>query len=384
MSLHTSLISEMGYDAMAMNVDHETLLPCGEKLKPLLNKACISDSDIKQLLMKRGVYLGDFDKRHYIPLLTLSALSPSEFEYLQEKQKNKEDSIKYRTSKVVSNTTDNLQDIIPLDLIQINNIKDGSDSYDFNTDVVFALGSSDQLILEYEILRDDITKDWFSNKSKHSGRIIVQRNLSEKVISFKSEFTSPETYNVNEEIIKTVRMHLASSGHVANNAEILSVTSENFSNKERFMFMLRLANNSPNGFLTFEAVSNIEIGPDENAVLPNEANWMANCVKNMIINGESLQNIEYIRNPQYHDSLILREIEAKYKFQTGSAEGTCIIEYGFPHYFRKNARDKSFQASIPKVYFSKNSKSANLTNISRRLLNEFEVMKEAKYKDVKK
>ena len=66
------------------NINTDTLLPVGERLKPLLNKSCISESDMKALLAERGVYIGDSNKRLSIPILTLSILSPKEFEKLQE------------------------------------------------------------------------------------------------------------------------------------------------------------------------------------------------------------------------------------------------------------------------------------------------------------
>ena len=75
-------------------INIKTLLPVGEKLKPLLSKSCISEADLKGILAERGVFIGDNSKQMSIPLLTLSIISPKEFEKLQEFQKTKEDSVK--------------------------------------------------------------------------------------------------------------------------------------------------------------------------------------------------------------------------------------------------------------------------------------------------
>ena len=93
-------------------INIKTLLPVGEKLKPLLSKSCISESDLKGILAERGVFMGDNSKQMSIPLLTLSIISPKEFEKLQEFQKTKEDSVKFRTSKIESSTNENLNDKI--------------------------------------------------------------------------------------------------------------------------------------------------------------------------------------------------------------------------------------------------------------------------------
>ena len=63
-------------------INIKTLLPVGEKLKPLLSKSCISESDLKGILAERGVFMGDNSKQMSIPLLTLSIISPKEFEKL--------------------------------------------------------------------------------------------------------------------------------------------------------------------------------------------------------------------------------------------------------------------------------------------------------------
>lgn len=105
-------------------INIKTLLPVGEKLKPLLSKSCISEADLKGILAERGVFIGDNSKQMSIPLLTLSIISPKEFEKLQEFQKTKEDSVKFRTSKIESSTTENLNDIVPLSLIEPQKIVD--------------------------------------------------------------------------------------------------------------------------------------------------------------------------------------------------------------------------------------------------------------------
>ena len=56
-------------------INIKTLLPVGEKLKPLLSKSCISESDLKGILAERGVFMGDNSKQMSIPLLTLSIRS---------------------------------------------------------------------------------------------------------------------------------------------------------------------------------------------------------------------------------------------------------------------------------------------------------------------
>lgn len=366
-------------------INTDTLLPVGERLKPLLSKSCISESDMKNLLAERGVYIGNSDKKLSIPILTLSILSPREFEKLQELQKTKEDSLKTKITKAKSQSDRNLNVLIPLDLIKRDDLIDEYDCFDFDTDLCFNMDNQNKLVLDYSIKREDITKDWANSKSRYTGRVEIEKSATQSMIHFSNEYTSSETEVINKKIIKTVSNHLQTEGEISNKEDPFEITSDKFNNIQRFAFMLQLANDSPNGFLSFEAVKNIEIGPDKTFTMPDNAKWMEGAVKNIIINsekGETLENVEYISDKQYHEFLILRQVQAQYKFSFGALKGLCIVEYGFPHYFRSHIRNNAFEVSVSKIYFSKDSKSENSRNVSRAILKEFQDMIQQKYDSV--
>lgn len=116
--------------------------------------------------------------------------------------------------------------------------------------------------------------------------------------------------------------------------------------------------------------------------MPDSAKWMNGSVKNIIINsekGETLENVEYISDPSYHDVLILRQVQAQYRFEFGEMNGFCIIEYGFPHYFRKYVKGDAFESRLANIYFGKTSKSQNVKNATRLILEEFEKLYQTQY-----
>lgn len=375
----------MGCEQMNDTINTDTLLPVGERLKPLLSKSCISESDMKNILAERGVYIGDSDKKSSIPILTLSILSPREFEKLQELQKTKEDSLKTKIIKAKSQSDKNLNNLIPQDLVKRDDLIDEYDCFDFDTDLSFNMDDQNKLVLDYTIIREDVTKDWANNKSRYTGRVEIEKSATQGMICFRNEYTSSETEVINKKIIKMVTNHLQILGEISNKESPFEITSDKFNNIQRFAFMLQLANDSPSGFLSFEAVKNIEIDPDRKVNMPDNTKWMGGSVKNIIINsekGKTLENIEYISDKQYHEFLILRKVQAQYKFSFGVLEGQCIVEYGFPHYFRSHVRNHSFEVSVPKIYFSKDSKSENSRNASRFILKEFQDMIQQKYDSV--
>ena len=112
-----------------------------------------------------------------------------------------------------------------------------------------------------------------------------------------------------------ISKHLFSRGAISKGAP-LEITPDKFDNRQRFTFMLQLANDSPNGFLEFQAIKNVEIGPDNQVSIP-QSKWISEDVQNLIINsvkGKTLGTLEYITDEQYRDFLILRQVQAQYKF----------------------------------------------------------------------
>jgi hypothetical protein len=370
------------------SIDIHALLPVGEKLKPLLNKSVVTESDMKNILRKRGVFLGESDKKKIIPYLTMSLLSPKEFEELQELQKSKEDSMKFRNLIVQGETDVKLADILSVDLIDVDEIDNTLSNCTFNTDANFQVKDSNKLIVEYEISREDITKDWANAESKFNGRIEISKDDTSKEIKFVSEFTSAETEDINTEIIKKVSQELKSKKEIGIDTRMFEITSDKFDNEERFKFMLSLAKDRTNRILGFKSVRNIEIGPDKstNLLLTSSPLILDNSVKNIIINGEkgeTLQNIEYVTNPLYHQVLILRAMQVEYKFKIGSAYGNCIIEYGFPHFFRSYKKSKEFEVTINRVWFGKNSVGESVKSVSRKILDEFNKVYQSEFNKIK-
>lgn len=338
---------------------------------------------MKDILADRGVFISRSDKNLSIPILTLSIISPKEFERLKELQKTKEDAIKTKVSQLTSRDKFDLEDELPLELINVNDLLGEYDNFRFNTDLSFTVDSPNRLTMEYSIVRDDITKDWVNSTSEFTGRVEVEKNRDDGKITILDEYTSSETEIINHKIIDKISKYLFLNGSVCKDKPV-EITPEKFDNRNRFTFMLRLANNSPNGFLEFQAIKNVEIGPDSKVHIP-EDKWISEDVQNLIINsvkGRTLGSLEYISDEQYRDFLILRQIQAQYKFNLDIASGTCIIEYGFPQYFRTHKRNTSFSSCISKVYFDKSTKNASETSTRRAILKEFNLLLQDEFKNI--
>ena len=103
----------------------ETILPFGNTLKPLVASSNIlSMSDLKGSLAQKGIFISSSSKEDILPLMLTSLLSPTEFENLKEKQKDKESIPKRRSKSFNYKGTGKLIDLISeLNLVNVKNFK---------------------------------------------------------------------------------------------------------------------------------------------------------------------------------------------------------------------------------------------------------------------
>jgi len=359
-----------------MSRDASVLLPNGEKLKPLLKKSVISESDIQKLLKKRGVFNVDKDRKGAVQFLTTTLVSPKEFEELQEIQKTKEDNVKVRNTTLQSKTKNVLLDVIDTDLIDSEELENILDTCTFQTDTALNVEDENHLYIEYEILREDVTLDWANINRKFPGRIDIIKEAETGQIRFLSEYTSAETEEVNSEIIKKISSTLKEKDEVENTTTLAQYSSNKLNNINRMKFMLALANDFKDGNLKYKSVKNIEIGRDktQQGAMEETGLLFDDSVRNVIINGEkgeTLNNIEYIVNEDYYEFLILRALQVEYSFDYVSAKGVCILEFGFPHYFRNTKRSEEFEVIVNKVFLNKSSHGENIKSVTRKILSDF-------------
>lgn len=354
-----------------------SMLPFGAMLRPLLNDSCLSDADLNSVLKSRGVYVGDSDKKNTIPLIMTMVLSPKEFEMLQEKQDTKENNPKHRNSLVKSKTTNSLTSITSDFNIDIDEIEKLNFDVYLNSPMEFRYLSKNQLKLEYTIIRTDLTRDWVRPQSTHSGKVTIEKNETTGEINICNEYTSQETDDINKKVIKDFVKYMKSEGECEDKLETIS--ANDFTNRERFNFMLQLAEDSDDGFLKFIDIRDIEIGPDPNNPPDNPNSIIQQNVKKVIINGTDLQRNSLLTSDEDKENLLLRSIEAAYEFNHNGIKGRCVLQYGFMHFFRNQNTSQEFQVALRHT----SAKSENKTILNNFVLNKFESIKRKKYDEFK-
>lgn len=356
----------------------ESMLPIGTTLRPLLNDSCLSSSDLNNVLKSRGVFIGDSDKKSTIPLLMTMVLSPSEFESLQQNQETKESNPKHRNGQIKSLSTKALAANIGEFEIDIDEIEKLNPDVQLDSPMIFGSKSKNQLELRYNIIRRDLTRDWVRPQSRHTGKVIITKDEKSKEIQICNEYTSKETDDINKKIIQDYIKFMKDKGEIED--KLKTISSDEFTNRERFNFILQLAKNNEDNSLEFKEIRDIEIGPDPSNPPRNPQSIIQENVKKVIINGTGLEGNALLTTDEEKDNLILRSIEVAYNFNYNGIRGMCILQFGFMHFFRNQNTSKDFQVALRYL----RADSGNKTILNNFVLNGFESLKKLVYEDFKK
>lgn len=361
-------------------LDVSSILPFGDALRPLITSSLLTKSEIKKILAKRGIFVLGNEKEKTIPLLSTILLSPTEFEDLVTKQKTKEDTPKIR-SQYISSTPDFkiVQSLDRLEGIDELINRDESNYETLTVPTVQAI-NEEEVLVSYKLVRTDKSKDWANNSSVHEGKVIFKKKKGESRIDIVMESSAVETKEFNEKIIKHAIRAWKEDGHINKEADLELILFEHFDNQERIQFLLSFHDDlDKKGSLNFNQITHVEVGTIPDTPLPKGIQWMQDKVKNIILKGQSLHDIELLTKKEYYDSIVIEIIEADYKFKFRDLEGTCKVEYGFPNYSRRKENSSEFELSIPSIKLTKKLRGTDKKAIESFLLETFNKIVELRY-----
>jgi hypothetical protein len=345
-------------------VDIETILPFGSSLLPLINSSFLSNANLFQLLKFRGIYHSSSDKDIVISILKNIILSPDEFNFLREQQKTKEDRRKNLSEDIIFESSESLFDITSEDHFSVGDVLERQQGIIqiegvSNINII----DNDHLYYEYNLIRNDISKDWANSESRHAGRVDIIKKGN--VISIKSEYTSSETRKVNDEIAKRIKNNLrrrTKDGDLKTH----KITFDAFTNISRINFLFSFFESKKE--FSLHKILDITFGPDPAKILPSQAKWMEKKVKNISIFGKELDKIEYFANEKYHESLLIENIDAQFVFTIDNSKYIAKISYGFPSYFKTEIPNTEFEYSIRDITDSESNKK--YSNALQRAIEE--------------
>lgn len=351
-------------------VDIELLLPFGELLRGYMEQPFISPADLKHTLRARGVFLSRTEKRDTIPVLVCCLLGPAEFDELRECQATREDNPKTVTQTIAWSSSKSLLAAVPADLSlsdvvlgEFTNFKViGSPAF------VPVEGNPDNIVCEFEIEREDLSKNWAATKSNFKGKLRVEKTNNGKSIKFILTNTAEETKDLNRRFVRHLTRHFQDSGDVAPESELETILFSSFDNEGRIAFFLSLL--QPKGISEFEFAGITDFGacPDKQMRLPKEVKWMEGKVRGLEISGVALEDTFFFKNKDLHKFLLLYSILAKFKFEYADVKGTCLVTFEFPDFASKFDPRTELEVNITSLALDPAASHANKLAVKEELL----------------
>ncbi|MEA2100901.1 MAG: hypothetical protein U9P72_12315 [Campylobacterota bacterium] len=325
-------------DEEIIKLEHNQILPYGNELRDMLSRSSITAVEMNKLLRKKGVYLSKPDKENILPILSSILLSPSEFDFLKNKQKTREDSEKIRSDIPIqcidTIKNENLITILPPS-INLNEIAQNQYStYKFhNIDLSFEMmdDNPNRIKASFTITKYENNKIWFENKNEFYGYVIFELNKDKLEIKTSSIHTSLDTENIIDLIKKEVLKILKNKNLIDNNTQEKKILLNDFlNNNTSIPFFLKFTTTGLNE-LIFENIISMELELNKDEPLPKDSDikWMENKIQKFKLDGKEIQEVELINNDKNYKYLQCWGMVAKYSFNSKEGIGECNINFSF-------------------------------------------------------
>ena len=368
------------------SIDIDRLLPFGEMIRGYIEQPFISKADLSEVLRRRGVFINPNDKKETIPWIMCTLLSPDEFDFLREAQRTKEDIPKINTQTIKWNSSSTLLEACP-DNFDINSLIELEFSNFFvvgSPNIVQVDSNPNHLRLEFEIERNDYSKNWASTNSKFTGCLELQKFNNDKEVKFVITHTANETKYVATQATKGLVKYFKKTKHIEDEINIVKILFYSFSNNDRIEFFLSLTRDISSNILIFEDVKDLEVAPDGSNKLPIKMEWMEDRIENLKLNGNKLHKTFFVDDKDIYQYMHLYHMNTSYDFDYKGLRGKCVISVGFPDYRSPKEDSAEMEVNIKSLSFHEPSKTITRNEVTKIILQEFNNLKLTNFKKQEK
>lgn len=327
------------------------ILPNGTELRDLLSHSFLTTSHTNKLLREKGIITQNSDRNAIFPIYMSLLLSPNEFNYLYEKNTEKEEKEKITHAVIPVNENIPLADLC-LDL-NLHDILDKKLTYKPSFEVVgnpTLTINDDEMNFEFQIKSTSNVKGWSSRESLHSASLKFKKD-NDKLIVTKT-VTSKDSESVLNFALENYEEKLASNNYLKKDVKISRILFNDFSNESRIAYFYSFTKDFKN-VMTFEEITDIDVLPDydDSSKVSDSLKTFLDNVNNISLKGKDLQKHMFMTEKENHAFIKLKAIKFKYKFDKLGCDGNCIVEFEFPD--KRNMDTSEFQFNIANLNISK-------------------------------
>lgn len=361
-----------------INVD--LYFPNYDELRNILNSTNISDTDFFAILKNKGIYTNSNNREDTIPIFSSLIISPSEYDFLKDKQKTKEDKEKKRSSTIECDLKGKkLMEILPK--INFEKIIDTKYmNYNFTKKTInFRKINDKHVVLEYKINRDYGNKSWFEKEKLFEASIDIKLNKDGLELTTVGTHTATETQKINNHINNYIINDLKSKQYIKKDKQIQKVTMDGLNNDNELImkFFLTISTVDIDGFLIFDTLESLYIEIDETKTLPSDMDWMKSKIEQLKLDGKQIDKIKFINDKKFHQYLKCWSMISNYKFNDVRGIGHCKIKFEF-----HKSKDNEFEIRVDKLILE--NKKQDKKQLEKDISNIADKLKLSEYKHIKK
>jgi hypothetical protein len=355
----------------------------GNSLRDLLNDSNVTNSMLRKITRRRGVFTNNNDKSDYIQALVSTGITPSELTEIIDSIITKEENPKYQSQIIKCNKTDlSLINSVPA-TFNVHEIaqEDFSNYKIIGVPNFKAIGNGrDHIELDFNIERFQMTNSSYKNISEFNGKIIIKKEGSGLDIKATTSHSSPETKEIARKIINYYIKELKKSGAVDAAEKLVKVRFSDFTNENRIKFIKSLSQKS-NGEKTlyFKDTKDISFKPEPNTVLPEEIAWMEGNISNLALQGKNLHSTFFVDNKKFYNHIQLYKIVAFYHLDHAEFKGSCHVNFDFQGYLSKEDPHAELILSVTNLVLKDKNNTDNRSPtkswIIQEILSEIEFYK---------
>ena len=206
-----------------INDNINRFLPYGESLRAILQHPSIKDTERKQLLRMKGVFVNNADEDSTFPILITSLLSPVEFDFLKEKLQSKEDREKTITRTLDWESKSTLIAAIPDNFNIQEVIKTNFPKYKVIGKPNFKMvdNNPNKIALDFKCETANYSKAWYRGKNEFKGQVTFEKVVTtDNKVQLQIIHTSPETTDIAEKVSKNLEKHFKGNNFMNPQKEI--------------------------------------------------------------------------------------------------------------------------------------------------------------------
>lgn len=313
--------------------DIDKILPYGDFLIPKLRTSILSEINLRDFLIKKGIITLKKTKNEILPLFSYLLLSPDELDDLKAIYREKEDkpkdieriAIVDLNGKTLWETFNelfpNLKNItnsgLPKNCVLVGNPTLERVDKDYN-----------HLVVKYKIEKENTNKDFLTGKTFHDAQIDIR--LENDQLVFIDQHTSSETYKLNKNYFDNFQKALKKNN--LSLEEFKSIKFLDFSNNERVQFLLSFLNLQNSKAIEIKSITldSMKFRADETlSNIPKDLESLRGRVSNLNLHGKELHDTIYLSEENYRTAILCEKVRFNLIYKYLNRSGICSIEIAF-------------------------------------------------------